>query len=63
MNILTPHSEQVILIVTIMNLSKDIWSMSGDNSISLDEVMTADKYNMAKMYKNQHTEDDNDDLD
>jgi hypothetical protein len=36
--------------------------MSGDNSISLDEVMTADKYNMANIYEAQHT-GDGDDLD
>jgi hypothetical protein len=36
--------------------------MSGDNTISLDEVMTADKYNMTKIYEAQHN-GDADDLD
>ena len=43
-------------------VSKDIFLMSGDNTISLDEVMTEDKYNMAKIYEAQHSGDD-DDLD
>jgi len=41
---------------------KDIFSMSGDNTIVLDEVMTADKYNMTNIYEAQHN-GDNDDLD
>ena len=35
--------------------------MSGDNDVSLDEVMTHDKFNMAKLYNSQNSEDDQDD--
>ena len=36
--------------------------MSGDNTVSLDEVMTADNYTLATIYEAQHNGDD-DDLD
>ena len=35
--------------------------MSGDNDVSLDEVMTPDKFNMARLYNSQNSEDDQDD--
>ena len=35
--------------------------MSGDNDVSLDEVMTHDKFNMAKLYNSQNSGDDQDD--
>ena len=35
--------------------------MSGDNTISLDEVMTEDRFNLARLYESQHDEDDPED--
>ena len=39
-----------------ITVQRDILLMSGDNDVSLDEVMTHDKFNMAKLYDSQNGE-------